>query len=139
MKMKKNNLMIVTLVALLSFTVSCASSGNLRVSLKNANKIKEGHTTKNEIIYIFGHPDRILNFDKKCLYDYVYRIHLTSLAEEDIFPEDNYEVWTYNKWRHTTGPLPYTSRETQQNCTFIINSKGICVKKFYSKKSRFIL
>ena len=137
--MKKTNLMIVTLVALLSFTVSCASSGNLRVSLKNANQIKEGNTTKDEITYIFGHPDRILSFDKKGLYDYVYRVHFTSLAEEDIFPEDNYEVLTYSKWSYTTGPLPYTSRETQQNCTFIINSKGICVKKFYSKKGRFIL
>ena len=136
MKRIKIVVSLLVLVALPFCFISCASTGSSKLSKSMVEGIIEGKTTKDEIASKFGHPEQMMNFDKKGLDDYMYRVFLKR-PPEDMFPEDKYEVWTYSKWSYVASPIPFTSHETQKNCMFMINSNDICVKKFYGEKGKF--
>lgn len=133
--MKKLSLLF-SMVILSALLVSCASMGSSNLSKGTVEDITEGKTTKDEIVNMLGHPEGMMNFDKKGLEEYLYRITLKR-PPEDMFPEDEYEVWTYSKWSYVASPLPFTSHETQQRAIFVINSKNICVKKYFGKEGKF--
>ena len=134
----KSGMRILSLIALSVLAVSfiaCASTGSSKLSKSVVEEIIEGKSTKDEIAAKLGHPEQMMNFDKKRLDDYMYRLFLKR-PPEDMFPEDDYEVWTYSKWSYVASPIPFTSRETRKNCIFVIDSKDICVKKFYGEKGK---
>jgi len=134
----KSRMRILSLIGLSVLAVSfiaCASTGSSKLSKSVVEEIVEGKTTKDEIAAKLGHPEQMMNLDKKGLDDYMYRLFLKR-PPEDMFPEDNYEVWTYSKWSYVASPIPFTSHETQKNCIVVIDSKDICVKKFYGEKGK---
>ena len=138
--MKNDHTMkIVTFVialALSAFLAACASTGSSKLSKSTVDEFVEGKTTKDEIATKLGHPEQMMNFDKKGLDDHMYRVFLKR-PPENMFPEDKYEVWTYSKWSYVASPIPFTSHETQTNSMFIFNSNGVCVKKFFGEKGKF--
>ena len=139
MKEKSINLFVfVIALALTAFLTGCASTGSSQLSKSAVDEFVEGKTTKDEIAAKLLHPQQMMNFDKKGLEEYLYRVFLKR-PPESMFPEDKYEVWTYDKWSYVASPIPFTSRETQTNAIFIFSSKDVLVKKFFGEKGKFSL
>ena len=122
--------------ALICLATSCVSAGSGNLSLKNAEKIVRGKTTKGEIGEVLGEPKQILKLDKEGLENY-----LSIVAFSDSPPlglgEDLYEVWTYSRWSHVAGLVLTPSYEEAEFCIIVVDSKGICVERFYAKQSSF--
>ncbi|WDN91026.1 hypothetical protein BuS5_03998 (plasmid) [Desulfosarcina sp. BuS5] len=130
-----NHLRLISAILLTAFLAACASTGSSNLSKSTVNAFEEGKTTKDEIASALGHPEQMMNFDKKGLENYMYRVFLKK-PPEDMFAEDKYEVWTYSKWSYVASPIPFTSHESHKNSIFIINSNGVLVKKFFGEKGK---
>ena len=116
------------------FAASCVSAGSSKLSENKMKKIINGKTTKNEIAGTLGEPEQILNLDKQGLENYLNRIELSD-APRHGFAEDQYEVWIYNRWSHTTTLVLTPSYEEAKVGIVVIDSRGVCAEKMYAKKS----
>jgi outer membrane protein assembly factor BamE (lipoprotein component of BamABCDE complex) len=123
-------------IFLTAILAACTSLGSSNLSKSTVDAFEEGKTTKDQIASALGHPKQMMNFDKKGIEDYMYRVFLKR-PPEDMFPRDKYEVWTYNKWSYAASPIPFTSHESEKNSIFIFDSNGVLVKKFFSQKGKF--
>ena len=121
-------------VALMYIGTSCVSTGSSKLTEDNMEKIINGKTTKNEIAEVLGEPERILNLDREGLENYLSRIGLSNSSSHD-FAEDQYEVWIYNRWSHTTGLVLTPSHEEAKSGIIVIDSRSVCVEKMYAKES----
>jgi len=120
--------------ALIYVVTSCVSAGSSKLTENNMEKIINGKTTRNEIAEVLGEPEQILNLDREGLENYLSRIGLIDSATHD-FGEDQYEVWIYNRWSHTTSLVLTASYEEAKACIIIIDSQSVCVEKMYAKES----
>lgn len=120
--------------ALMALVVSCVSTGAPKLSESSVRRIVDGETTKSEVSSLLGKPEQILILDKESLEHYVARVPTRNPPDLN-FPEGQYEVWTYSRWRHTAGLVLFPSYETAKLCMLIINSDGICLKKLYVEES----
>jgi len=123
-------------VALMYIGTSCLSAGSSKLTENNMEKIINGKTTKNEIAEVLGEPEQILNLDREGLENYLSRIGLSNSSSHD-FAEDQYEVWIYNRWSHTTGLVLTPSYEEAKACIIVIDSRAVCVEKMYAKESNW--
>jgi hypothetical protein len=121
-------------ILLICFIASCVSAGNSKLTEENVGKIVDGKTNRDEVAEILGEPEEVLQLDKESLENYLNRVAISDPAEIN-FPEDHYEVLIYKRWSHTTSLVLSPSYEEAKVCIIVINSKNICVKKFYAKES----
>lgn len=130
----KKNLFVTLMLMPIAILAGCSTAGSKNLSKGIVDKIVEGKTTKQEIVKLLGHPNYSTYYDKKTVDEYMHRIYLKR-PPEDMFPKDKYEFWLY--WKYTTfsGPLPFTNRSVQEIARIIMNSKGVCVKNMYKKKT----
>jgi hypothetical protein len=82
---------------LVCLVTSCVSTGSSNLSLRNAEKIIRGETTKGKISEVPGKPEQILKLDKEGLKIYLSRVAIGDSPQLDL-GEDLYEVWIYNRW-----------------------------------------
>jgi hypothetical protein len=119
---------------LMYLVTSCVSAGSPNLSVNNTEKIINGKTTKSEIVEVLGEPEQILKLDKEGLENY-----LSLVAASDApplgFAEDHYEVWIYNSWSHAAGLVLTPSYEEAKLCLIVIDSKGVCAEKYYTKEN----
>ncbi len=128
---------LLILIVLVSFTVSCVSTGNSKLSQTTMENIIEGSSSNTEVIRIVGSPRVSLTLDKTSLSIYINRVMSIKLLESS-FPEDKYEVWTYYKWSYlAVDSLLIPSLESSKVGLLIFNSNGICVTKFYNEEAAF--
>ena len=120
---------------LLTFTLSCVTTGDSKLADGTVGKIVEGQTNKEEIEGLLGKPGEILNLDKESLLTYLKRVSVTPTAEISL-SEDQYEVWTYSRWNQAAVLVLFPSYEKASACILIINSDGLCVKKLYGEERR---
>ena len=116
------------------FAASCVSSGSSKLSENKMETIIKGKTTKSEIADTLGEPEQILTLDKQGLENYLSRIGLSDVPQHG-FVEDQYEVWIYNRWSHTTGLVLTPTYEEAKVGIIIINRMGVCVERMYAKES----
>ena len=119
MKIKKCAYLVVLLLT--AVVTSCSTTGAPMLSKGVLEKVIEGKTTKSEIANMLGDPQQVMNVNKKDLFDYWYQEFFYRPPAE-MFPEDQYEVWTYMRWRYVSPPPPFRSHESEKNGIFIINS-----------------
>ncbi len=119
--------------ALMYLVTSCVSAGSSNLSVKNAEKIINGKTTKNKIVEVLGEPEQILKLDKEGLENYLNRVAVSDSPPLG-FAEDHYEVWVYNSWSHAAGLVLTPSYEEAKVCIIVIDSKGVCAESFYAKE-----
>lgn len=122
-------------ILLLTFMVSCVSTGDPKLSRGTVGKIVEGQTNKEEIEALLGKPGKILNLDKESLLTYLTRVSVTPTAEISL-SEDQYEVWTYSRWNQAAVLVLFPSYEKASACILIINSDSVCVKILYAEERR---
>ena len=120
--------------ALMYLVTSCVSAGSSNLSLKNTGKIINGKTTKSEIVEVLGEPEQILKLDKEGLENYLGRVAVSDSPSLG-FAEDHYELWIYNSWSHAAGLVLTPSYDEAKLCLIIIDSKGVCAEKYYTKES----
>lgn len=120
--------------ALAYLVASCVSAGSSKLSENNLQKIINGETSKNEIAKVLGEPKKILNLDKEGLENYLSRVN-TGDSPSHGFAEDQYEVWIYDRWSHTSGLVLTPSYEEAKVGIIVIDSKGVCVERVYAKES----
>ena len=118
-------------ILLMCFMSSCVSAGNSRLSEENVGRIIDGKTSKDEVAETLGEPEEVLKLDKESLENYLNRVAIADLPENN-FPEDHYEVWIYKRWSHSASLVLSPSYEEARACIIVINSKSLCVKKFYA-------
>ena len=124
----------LSILILLNLIPGCVSTGTSKLSEHEINKVIEGESRKSDIIKLFGHPEQSLKLDKMSLDNYISRI-LSMEVPDNMFPEGQYEVWTYNKWSNfAVDPLVIPSHEISKVCLLIFNSNDICIKKFYDEE-----
>jgi hypothetical protein len=119
---------------IMPFAASCVSSGSSKLSENKMETIIKGKTTKSEIADTLGEPEQILTLDKQGLENYLSRIGLSDVPQHG-FAEDQYEVWIYNRWSHTTGLVLTPTYEEAKVGIIIINRMGVCVERMYAKES----
>ena len=125
---------ILSILMILNLISGCVSTGTSKLSENEIEKVIEGKSKKNDIIRLFGHPEQSLKLDKMSLDTYIYRV-LSTKVPDNMFPEGQYEVWSYNKWSNfTVDPLVVPSHEISKVCLLIFNSNDICIKKFYDEE-----
>jgi hypothetical protein len=122
--------------ALIYLVASCVSAGSSKLSENNLQKIINGETSKNIVAEALGEPKKILNLDKEGLENYLSRVGASD-SPPHSFAEDQYEVWIYDRWSHTTGLVLTPSYEEAKVGIIVIDSKGICVGRLYVKESSF--
>lgn len=135
---KFNQRMVIFLflsAGIMYFVASCVSAGSSKLSENNINKIINGKTTKNEIAEVLGEPEQILNLDKEGLVNYLSRVGFSDSPPHD-FAEDQYEVWIYNRWSHTSGLVLTPSYEEAKVVIIVIDSKSVCIERMYAKEGR---
>lgn len=120
---------------LLTFTVSCVTTGEPNLTKGTVGQIVDGETTRGEIEELLGKPGQVLNLDKESLLTYLKRVSVRETAEISL-SEDRYEVWTYSRWNQAAVLVLFPSYEKASACILIINSDGICVKKLYIEENR---
>ena len=121
---------------LMCLITSCVSVGSVNLSLKNAEKIIRGKTTKGEISEVLGEPERVLILDEEGLENYLSRVAVGSPLPPGS-GEDLYEVWIYNRWSHTASLVLTPGYEEAEICLIVVNDKGVCVERLYAKESSF--
>ena len=131
---QKMAIFLLWLVALMYIVSSCVSAGSSKLTENNMEKIKNDKTTKKEIAEVLGEPEQILNLDREGLENYLSRIGLSNSSSHN-FSEDQYEVWIYNRWSHTTGLVLTPSYEEAKACIIVMDSRSVCVEKMYAKES----
>jgi len=134
---KINQKMVIFLfwsAVMMYFAVSCVSAGSSKLSENNMEKIINGKSTKKEIAETLGEPTQILNLDKQGLENYLSRVGI-SVSPPHGFAEDQYEVWIYNRWSHTSGLVLTPSYEEAKVGIIVIDSKSVCVERMYAKES----
>jgi hypothetical protein len=119
--------------ALTCLVSSCVATGSSNLSLRNAEKIISGETTKGEISEVLGKPEQILKLNKEGLESYLSRVAISDSPPLG-FGEDQYEVWIYNRWNYVAGLVLTPSYEEAEVCIIVIDGKGVCVEKFYAKE-----
>ena len=130
---QKTAFFLFWLVALMYLVTSCVSAGSSNFSVKNAEKIISGKTTKKEVVVVLGEPEQVLKFDKEGLENYLSRVGVSDSPPLG-FAEDHYEVWIYNRWSHAAGLVLTPSYEEAKVWIIVIDSKGVCAEKFYAKE-----
>jgi hypothetical protein len=122
---------------LMTSVAACVSAGSVKLSENDFKKVIEGKSSKDEVAGVLGRPEQSLKLDKISLDTYINRV-LSTEVPKDMFPEDQYEVWAYNKWSYfAVDPLLIPSHESTKISLLIFNSSGICIKKFYDEEGRF--
>ena len=127
----------LVMALLVATTVSCASTGTPRLSQSAIEKVIEGKSSKVEIEALMGMPEDRVTSDSVGVRNYVRRVFMDESLRVEL-PDDEYELWTYNKWRYVgLDPLIFPSHETSRICVLIIDSDDNCLKKYYKKEGGF--
>ena len=127
----------LVLTLLVVTTVSCAATGTPRLSQRTVEKVIEGKSSKVEIEALMGMPEDRVTSDSVGVRNYVRRVFMVESLGVEL-PDDEHELWTYNKWRYIgLDPLLLPSYETSRTCVLIFDSDNICLKKYYKKEGEF--
>jgi hypothetical protein len=118
---------------ILYFVASCVSAGSPKLSENNIGRIMNGESSKSEIAALLGEPKQILHLDKEGLENYLSRIGANESPPPGL-GEDQYEVWIYDRWSHTTGLVLTPSYEEAKLGIIVIDSRGVCVGRLYTKE-----
>jgi outer membrane protein OmpA-like peptidoglycan-associated protein len=106
-------------------------SGNADLTQSNLAKVKEGSSTKYELMSMLGEPDQmVIGHDK---YSIQSLLNSLSPAITTDIPEGTYEVWRYYIRNRIVLDLS-EEKYSEKICYFIINKDDIIIKKLCNDK-----
>ena len=127
-------LFVVTLAAMVaSCGIYLHPLGSKNLSEDSMEQIVEGVTTKDEVRTLLGVPMQAMLFDEISLADFLNRTY-PKRPTGDIFPEDQYEVWTYTRLVKSL----FLGRNIEERSIIVMNGSEICIAKFYERNGELI-
>jgi hypothetical protein len=125
--------MVTLVVMFASCGIYLHPLGSKNLSEDSMEQIVEGVTTKDEVRTLLGVPMQAMLFDEVSLADYLNRTY-PERPTGYIFPEDQYEVWTYTRLAKSL----VLGRNIEERSIIIMNGSEICIAKFYERNGELI-
>ena len=133
----RKGLLLFFVVTLAAMVASCGiylhPLGSKNLSEDSIEQIVEGVTTKDEVRTLLGVPMQAMLFDEMSLADFLNRTY-PERPTGYIFPEDQYEVWTYTRLVKSL----FLGRNIEERSIIVMNGSEICIAKFYERNGELI-
>ena len=133
----RKGLLLFFVVTLAAMVASCGiylhPLGSKNLSEDSIEQIVEGVTTKDEVRTLLGVPMQAMLFDEISLADFLNRTY-PERPTGYIFPEDQYEVWTYTRLVKSL----FLGRNIEERSIIVMNGSEICIAKFYERNGELI-
>ncbi len=133
----KKSFLLAIFLALAAFVAACGVHlhplGSKNLSEDRMEQIVAGVTTKDEVRSLLGVPMQAMIFDEMSLADFLNR-NFPTRSGGYVFPEDQYEVWTYTKLAKSL----VLGRNIEERSIIIMSSGEICIAKFFERNGELI-
>ena len=133
----RKGLLLFFVVTLAAMVASCGiylhPLGSKNLSEDSIEQIVEGVTTKDEVRTLLGVPMQAMLFDEMSLADFLNRTY-PERPTGYIFPEDQYEVWTYTRLVKSL----FLGRNIEERSIIVMNGSEICIAKFYERNGELV-